>query len=138
MPIYATAQDMLDRYRFEELVERTNLGNPRAVAITVPVLETLLSDASAEMDSILLGRPLPSNAVQVCCAIARYRAYYDSSRGDGNDRPRWALDYDNAIAGLKAYAEAVPLPTATVTAPARTFVVRGPAPDLSADELARM
>ncbi len=124
MTLYASIADMTDRYRFEEMVERTNLDSSSATAIDSSVLNIAITDASSEMDTILQGRTPPTSAVSMCCSIARYRLYYDSSKGDGSDRPRWAIDYDNAISSLKIYAESVPKPQSGSLLPDRVFAVR--------------
>lgn len=76
---YATQQDMLDRFGPFELVQLTDIGQPRLGALNATVLERALGDASAEIDGYLVGRlalPLvtPPALLRVfCCDMTRYR-----------------------------------------------------------------
>lgn len=74
---YATQNDMTARFGEDELVELTD--RDRAGTVDAGVLEAVLVDASAEIDSYLAGRyavPLaqaPRFLSGLCCDIARYR-----------------------------------------------------------------
>ena len=57
---YATKTDMQLRYGDAELQQLTDIGKPRTGAIVDAVLDRALADASAWIDSYLVGRyPLP-------------------------------------------------------------------------------
>ena len=81
--MYATQQDMTDRYGSEELIQLTDRSNSGAVDTTV--LDQALADASAEMDGYLAARaslPLtatPPVLTRICCEIARYYLYDDAA-----------------------------------------------------------
>lgn len=77
---YAVQNDMLVRFGAAELVQLTDIGTPRTGAIVTEVLERAITDASAWIDSYLVGRyALPitdPSALAVlnlhCCNEARY------------------------------------------------------------------
>ena len=81
--MYATQQDMIDRYGSDELIQLTDRSNGGAIDATV--LDAVLTDASAEMDGYLGARyslPLtttPPALVPICCQIARYFLYDDAA-----------------------------------------------------------
>jgi phage gp36-like protein len=76
---YATQQDMLDRFGPVELMQLTDITQPRLGGVNATVLDRALGDASAEIDGYLVGRmalPLaaPPALLRVfCCDMARYR-----------------------------------------------------------------
>ncbi|MFN3879801.1 MAG: gp436 family protein [Nitrincola lacisaponensis] len=77
MQLYATTQDMINRYGQDELVLLTDRDGSLG-AIADLVLDQALADASAEIDGYLGGRyqlPLPTVPAvltRICCDIARY------------------------------------------------------------------
>ena len=77
MAVYATQQDMINRFGEEELILVTDRDGS-ANAIVDAVLDQALLDASAEIDGYLGGRyklPLltvPAVLTRICCDIARY------------------------------------------------------------------
>lgn len=97
--IYATSQDIVDRYNAETLIlvfDRQRLGVPDAAAVA-----KALADASAELDSYIGGRytlPLaivPPALAGYCVDIALYRgsdsvAVPEERRKRYEDAIRWA------------------------------------------------
>lgn len=77
MQLYATTQDMINRFGEEELQLLTDRDGSLG-AIADLVLDQAIADASAEIDGYLGGRytlPLPSVPAvltRICCDIARY------------------------------------------------------------------
>jgi phage gp36-like protein len=77
--MYATQPDMLTAYGTAELVQLTDIEQPRTGAVVGAVLDAALTAASAEIDGYLIGRyalPLaspPAILNGLCCKIARYR-----------------------------------------------------------------
>lgn len=77
MPLYATIQDMINRFGEDELKLLTDRDGSLG-AIADLVLDQALADASAEIDGYLGGRyqlPLPTVPAvltRICCDIARY------------------------------------------------------------------
>lgn len=75
--MYATADDMIVRFGKAEVYA---LADPEdSGQLDQGVLETAISDASAEIDGYLAGRyrlpfdPTPRHLTRLCCDIARYR-----------------------------------------------------------------
>lgn len=74
--MYATAQDMIDRYGQPRMVQLTDVGAPMTGLVNNTVLLARLGDASAEIDGYLAGRmalPLaepPAILKLMCCRIA--------------------------------------------------------------------
>jgi phage gp36-like protein len=103
---YATIADMLRFYRYEELVERTNLDGGNATAVNETVLAQALDDATAEIDGYLAGRyPLPLAAVpplldRFCRMIARKNLYNDAPPS-ASGTEQWRREYEDAT-GLLA------------------------------------
>lgn len=101
--MYATRQDMVDRFGEEELIELTD--RYRAGAIDDGVLDRALLDASNEITPYLAGRyhlpfaAVPESLVRICCNMARYNLY-DKAATD-----RVEKDYDAAIKFLTAVAK---------------------------------
>lgn len=77
--MYASQQDMIDRFGEDELIQLTDRNGTGE--IDSDVLDRSIADAAAEIDSYLGGRytlPLtavPQVLVRVCADIARYRLY---------------------------------------------------------------
>lgn len=98
--MYATKQDMIDRFNATELIQLTDrTGTVDAIDDTV--LTRALQDADAEIDAYLTPRytlPLataPRILVNAACDVARYRLYEDRSTEHVTKR------YDDAIKLLK-------------------------------------
>lgn len=74
--MYATAQDLQDRYPEQDLAQ---LSDPSGVSVMTGTLTLALRDASDEIDGYLMGRyslPLqqvPAVLTRVACDIAMYR-----------------------------------------------------------------
>lgn len=99
---YAGTADMLAAYRFQELVERTNIADDTADTVNLPVLQQALDDASGEIDSYLIGRyelPLASTPPllnRLCRVIARKNLYHDAPPSAG-DADQWRKEYQDAV-----------------------------------------
>lgn len=95
-PVYATVQDMVDRFRETEM---TQISDPTGAAdgMDGDAIERAIADASAEIDTYLVSRytlPLatvPRVLINVCCDVARYRLYEDRATEQVSKR------YDDAI-----------------------------------------
>lgn len=102
--MYATQQDMLDRFGPAELTQLTDIGSPRTGAVDAVVLARALGDASAEIDGYLVGRmalPLasaPALLTVFACDMARYRLMHNQA----DDRAKQA--YDAAVSYLRRVA----------------------------------
>lgn len=74
--MYATPQDMIDRYGQPRMVQLTDVGMPMTGDVVAAVLEARLADASAEIDGYLAGRmatPVanpPAILRLLCCRLA--------------------------------------------------------------------
>lgn len=83
MVSYCTVQDMIDRFSEDELIQRTDHANTGVINTTV--LNKSIADATAEIDSYLIGRyalpltPQPAGLTRICCDIARYFLYDDAA-----------------------------------------------------------
>lgn len=83
--IYATKQDMIDRFSQLEIQQLTDKSEPPAGAINDVVLNRALQDASGDIEAALNGRyalPLasvPPVLVRVCCNLTRYYLYEDGA-----------------------------------------------------------
>ncbi len=105
--MYATQQDLIDRFGLEELVRLTNPAARAATTVNAQRLDQALADAKAEIDARLAGRyalPLPSKPeilTRLACDLARY-FLFDGS----NQRPTEQAQkrYDDAIAYLNKLA----------------------------------
>ena len=107
---YATRADMLLAFGERQLVELTDIGEPRLDAIDDAVLQQALDSASKLIDGYLVGRyqlPLatPVDALQIHCqGVARYLLM------SANPDDRAKADYEAAISILMAVAKgAIPL-----------------------------
>ena len=116
MAVYATQQDMVDRYGEAELrdfSDRTGLGQ-----IDAAVVAQALASAEAQINGYVGTRydlPLPEVPpllVDLACSIARFRLQKDRS----SDRVR--QDYEDAVGSLKDLSTGkVDLPISTGEAP---------------------
>ena len=122
--MYATRQDLIDRYGEAEIAQRESALPPGAT-------DRALADADAEIDSYLAGRyvvPLaapPGNVVRVACTIARARllgdAVSEQARKDSEDARAWLRDVQ---AGRALVAGASPQ-TAPATSVATVNLTNG-------------
>lgn len=101
MAVYASVQDMVDRYPERDLIQLTDENGVELDAVR---LERALADASAEIDGYLQGRyvlPLqevPKILTLVACDIAMYRLQVLRPTGGIEDaRAR----YDDALRYLR-------------------------------------
>ena len=98
--MYASKQDMIDRFTATELIQLTDRTGA-VDAIDDTVLQRALDDADAEIDVFLTPRytlPLasvPRILVNAACDVARYRLYEDRSTEHVTKR------YDDAVKLLK-------------------------------------
>jgi phage gp36-like protein len=100
---YCTKQNLIDRFREDELIQLTDEAG--AGVINDTVLNQAIGDADGEINSYLAGRytlPLasvPEVLVLKACDIARYYLYDEAVPDVVQKR------YDNAIAWLKLVAK---------------------------------
>ncbi len=105
--MYASQQDMIDRFGEQELVERTDRVEPYTGSIDSTVLDTALTDASNVVDGYVGARhqlPLaspPELLKQLTCDIARWKLYDDDATEAVTKR------YEEAIAQLRDVARGV-------------------------------
>lgn len=77
--IYATQQDLQQRFGVAELIALSDIGMPATGGVVWETIDRALHDASAEIDGYLASRhvlPLPTVPALLtvfCCDIARYR-----------------------------------------------------------------
>jgi phage gp36-like protein len=101
---YATAQDLIDRFGERELVQLTDIDEPRTDAVVTVRVQRALDDAVAEIDGYLAGLyTLPLTAVpatlrRVAVDLARY--HLGGVATDGVEAKR----YDDAIKFLRLVA----------------------------------
>lgn len=102
--MYATRQDMIDRYGTPRLVQLTDVNSPLTGAIVDAVLETKLVDASAEIDGYLVGRyalPLatvPAILRTICCDLALVRLMGDNAGDNERADVKRHMDYLRGVA----------------------------------------
>lgn len=103
--MYATKQDMIDRYSERELIELTDRAEPYTDAIVDTVLDKALADAGIEIDSYIARKydlPLASTPPMLnrhACTIA----WYILHRGRHPDEVR--DQYKDALSWLKDVAD---------------------------------
>lgn len=83
MTLYCTTDDLITRFGETEIIQLTSKESP-IDAINYDVLNLAISDASAEIDGYLARFSLPLVSVpktltRICCDIARYFLYDDST-----------------------------------------------------------
>jgi phage gp36-like protein len=132
--MYATKQNMIDRFGNAELVQLTDRELPATGAIVDAVLNKALADANAEIDGYLVGQyqlPLasvPANLELLASDIALYRLFKDRATEEVRQR------YDDAVKYLRdvgqgklslgldsANQPAAPAGGPSVDGPERTF-----------------
>lgn len=97
--MYASAQDMLDRFGTPKLVQLTDINVPMTGTVNATVLSKALADASSVIDGYLVGRyPLPlANPPEVlkvhCCTLAHFRLLGSSADDAAIDANKEALGY---------------------------------------------
>lgn len=85
--MYATRQDMIDRFGGEEIRQLTDKSTPRTGLINDTVLNRALADADGDINAALRRRyalplaTIPLELVRVACNLARYYLY-DDHAGD--------------------------------------------------------
>jgi len=100
---YAIAQDMIDRFEERELIQLTDRHDTGS--IDTAVLDKVLADADAKIDSYLVGRyPLPLASAPrtltiYACDIARYLLH------DNHATEQVTKRYDDAIRFLERVAK---------------------------------
>lgn len=100
--MYATKQNMIDRYGEKPLIELTDRVEPYAEAIVDSVLNMALSDADALINSYISARyQLPvTSTPDVLRRHACVITYYDLHRGRHPDEVR--KDYEDTLSFLKS------------------------------------
>lgn len=101
---YATVQDLIDRYGEREMIQLTDIDEPRTDAVVSARAQRALDDAAAEVDGYLAGlyalplSPVPGTLRRVAIDIARY--HLGSVPTDSSEAKR----YDDAIKFLRLVA----------------------------------
>jgi len=104
---YANAQQMIDRFGEQELIQLTDRANPPLNTMDDAVLAAALDDADAEINGYLQARytlPLasvPLNIARMARDIARYRLYDDAVTDAVQKR------YDQAIKELERISKGI-------------------------------
>lgn len=100
---YATPQEFIEIFGFDEALQLTTLDNPSATAVDNAVLQTALDDASDEIDGYLQARyslpitPQPKVLRRLSADIARYRLDRYMAREDARQRYEDALDFLKSV-----------------------------------------
>ncbi|MGL5924628.1 gp436 family protein [Chroococcidiopsis sp.] len=98
---YATVEDFISYFGQQESLELSNLNDPMATEVNLPLLQQHLNYATAEINGYIAGNynlPLPTIPqilIYHTCDVARYRMDIYKSREDVVDR------YERAIAYLR-------------------------------------
>ncbi len=117
--MYATQQDLIDRFGQTELVQLTDRTNRPATTIDETVVGRALSDADELIDGYvakLYALPLssvPPRLTKIACDIARY---YLHGKAAEKDDPVWRA-YNDAITWLKDVAKGLVVLEADGVAP---------------------
>jgi phage gp36-like protein len=143
--MYATAQDLIDRYGEAEMLQVADRSYPPAGAVNTAIVNRAIADASGEIDSYLAAQYLtpvvitplivaiPAAIVSACCVIARYRLHDDHTtdriQHDFDAALRWLRDVST---GRAIIPELVPPTESTGIA------VRAPCPVFTHDVLEAM
>lgn len=104
---YATPADFVAYFGEQESLELTNLNDPMATEVNLPLLQQHLNYATAEINGYIAGNytlPLPTIPqilIYHTCDVARYRMDIYKSREDVVDR------YERAIAYLRDVAKGI-------------------------------
>lgn len=140
--MYATLQDMLDRFGDRELVDLTDRAVPATGVIGLVVLERAIASAAAEIDAALSGRyrvpvdpPVPSLVVDISCDLARWHLYTVHMTDVVAERARSARAQ---LAALAAGRQLLPLPAALPEAGSPggdTAEIIAPSPIFGADAM---
>jgi phage gp36-like protein len=81
--VYATRQDLIDRFGEEEIRQLTDRALPAAGVINDTVVNRALADADGDINAAVRRRytlplaTIPSELVRVACNLARYYLYDD-------------------------------------------------------------
>jgi phage gp36-like protein len=121
--VYASLQDLIDRYGAHELVQVADRSEPPSGSPDSDIVDRALTDASATIDTYLSAKyavpasPVPASIQGVCCTIARYLLHDDHAtdriRQAYEDAMRWLRDVST---GKAIIAELVPEGTSSVVA----------------------
>jgi len=102
--MYATQQNLIDRFGERELIELSDRADPPLGTIDATVVNKKLADADATINGYLAVKyalplaPVPSMLERIACDIARYYLYEDRVTDQVKRR------YDDCIAWLKGVA----------------------------------
>jgi phage gp36-like protein len=102
--MYATKQDMIDRFGLPRMVQLTDLAEPLTGTVVDAVVTARLADAGAEIDGHLAGRmavPLvaPPAIVKLLCIRLAYAALLGATASEADlADAKAARDYLRAIA----------------------------------------
>ncbi len=119
--MYATLQDLIDRYGHDELVQLTDRGDTPAGGVDATVAERALDDARQMVDGCVAGRyqvplsPVPALIRRITCDLARFYLHADEPTETVRDAYKEAVRLLDRIAG-----GAMQLQSAGVAAPAGT------------------
>lgn len=119
--MYATSQDMIDRYGAPRMMQLTDVAEPLTGAVVATVMAARLGDASAEIDGYLAGRmavPLasPPAVVKLLCCRLAYGMLLGAS----------ASEVDQAdVKAARAYLRDVAAGTISLTPPADAPALAG-------------
>lgn len=118
--MYATAQDMTDRYGSHRMVQLTDVNVPMTGAVVSTVLDARLTDASGEIDGYLAGRmavPVaspPAMLKLLCCRICYALLMRDNlseaDAADLKDARAYLRDVASGKISLTQPSAAEPLP----------------------------
>ena len=130
--LYASQQEMVDRFGEQELIELTDRANTGA--IDAAVIGKVLLDANAEIDSYLQGNfslPLvtvPPRLIEIAADLARYKLYGARTTDQVRNRYTDSIKYlqqlvlGNVSLGLDAAGEVVKIASvATVVSSNKVF-----------------
>ncbi|MES8308143.1 DUF1320 domain-containing protein [Cutibacterium acnes] len=123
--MYATLQDLVDRFGETELVQLSDRA--ATGAIDPAVVARKLADAAAEIDSYLVGRytlpltPVPTVLARLACDIARYHLYDDRATEQVTQRYRDAIRFLEQVAKGAVQLGVVPDGTPAVPSAAPEF-----------------
>jgi phage gp36-like protein len=105
--VYATLQELIDRFSERLLLQLTDRADPPAAAIDETVVDRALTDADAVIDGYLAGRyqlPLaevPPLVVDLAQVIAIYKLH------PFEPDPKISKDYDQALKTLRDISQGV-------------------------------
>ena len=107
--MYATLSDMQTRFGEREIIQLSDRSIPPTGLVDATVVDTALADASAEIDSWIMGRyPLPLGEIPpvlvgLCCDMARLRLCTDHPPENVREKYEQALGFLKAVQSGKAH-----------------------------------